>query len=152
MAIIKQETRTIRDDRTKEILTEDQADTVQFGLDGVNFKIDLAREGKLGANALRAFLAPYIAAGTIVEDEPDPTQIPGQTQIAAATVAGRKSGQGNRPGRGRKRGGAGSVHTASAVRAWAKAEKLDVPDRGRVPGDVKNAYALAHQISVDDIS
>jgi hypothetical protein len=32
----------------------------------------------------------------------------------------------------------------SEVRAWAKDNGFDVPERGRIPADVKDAYAQAH--------
>jgi hypothetical protein len=36
------------------------------------------------------------------------------------------------------------AYDAKAVRAWAKANKVDVPARGRIPASVLNAYNAAH--------
>jgi len=52
-------------------------------------------------------------------------------------------------GHARRRGGAtrrrgGSRGNAADVRAWARENGYDVPDRGRIPADINAAYAAAH--------
>jgi hypothetical protein len=45
----------------------------------------------------------------------------------------------------RKSAGAGSKsdHNAKDVRVWAKAQGIDVPERGRIPGDILEQYKRA---------
>ena len=83
-------------------------DTVRFGLDGVEYEIDLSAEH---AEALRAALAPFIGA------------------------ARRSPGAGRRPGRGGRRAGASGLDTTE-VRQWARAQGIEVKDRGRIPAEV----------------
>ena len=79
--------------------------TVRFGLDGTDYEIDLNAEH---AQALRDALARYVHAA-------------------------RRAGDGaRRPARGARRASAGSADNTE-VRAWAKAQGIDVKDRGRVP-------------------
>jgi len=82
--------------------------TVRFGLDGTEYEIDLnARH----AQELRAALARY-------------------------TEAGRKAGgAARRPARGARRGSASGLNTTE-VRKWAKAQGIEVKDRGRVPAEL----------------
>jgi hypothetical protein len=82
--------------------------TVRFGLDGVEYEIDLSAEH---AGALRNALAPFISA------------------------ARRSPAAGRRPGRGGRRAGAGDLDTTE-VREWARAQGIEVKDRGRIPGEV----------------
>ncbi len=82
-------------------------ETVQFGLDGVQYEIDLSEEN---ASKLRAELTPYVEA------------------------ARRVSGRGRR-GRGVGRKPAGQPSTRE-VRKWAKEHGMEVSDRGRIPADV----------------
>jgi len=93
-----------------------QADeTVQFGLDGVSYEIDLTTKN---AGKLRDAVAGYVAE--------------------ARRVGGRGSGR-KRAGRGSRSG-----TDAGEVRAWARANGYEVSDRGRVPGAVLDAYHAAH--------
>jgi hypothetical protein len=83
-------------------------DTVRFGLDGVEYEIDLSAEH---AEALRSALAPFIGA------------------------ARRSPAAGRRPGRGGRRAGVGGLDTTE-VREWARAQGIEVKDRGRIPAEV----------------
>jgi hypothetical protein len=102
--------------RTHTVLVDDidgsDADeTVYFGIDGVNYEIELSAKH---AGQLRDALATYTANGR--------------------KVAGR-----------RRRGtGSGGAASAADVRAWARENGRDVPDRGRVSAEVRQAYAEAH--------
>ena len=97
----------------------DAVETVGFALDGVDYEIDLS-EGH--AVDLRDALSLYI-------------------------------GHGRRTG-GRRRGGRrsspsatttnGSGASAAEIRAWARENGWDVPERGRVSAEVREAYARAN--------
>jgi hypothetical protein len=109
--------------RVNVILVDDIDDseateTVGFGLDGVDYEIDLSDEH---AAELRSALSLYI-------------------------------GHARRTG-GRRRGGkrAPAAATASAdgasaadIRAWARENGWEVPERGRVSAEVREAYAAAN--------
>lgn len=86
--------------------------TVSFGLDGVNYDIDLSDKN---AEKVRAALAPYVA-------------------VARRT--------GKAPSKGKGKGGNGGPNPRD-VRAWAKDQGMDVPDRGRIPAEVTAAYESA---------
>ncbi|MBA3781847.1 Lsr2 family protein [Nocardioides sp. InS609-2] len=92
----------------------DASETVQFGLDGASYEIDLSESN---ASALRDALSGYVGHA-------------------------RKVGSGRRT----RRAGAASTSGVNAkeVRAWARANKRSVPDRGRIPADVREAYDAAH--------
>ena len=89
--------------------------TIRFGLDGTDYEIDLNTEH---AQALRDALAPYIGA------------------------ARRASGPSRRPARGGRKASANGVNTTE-VREWAKAQGMDVKDRGRVPAELVVKFKAA---------
>ena len=89
--------------------------TVLFGLDGTQYEIDLSTGH---AKDLRTALARYIEAGRRV------------------TGTARRAGQ-----TGRKAPANGVSNTE--VRAWAKAQGLDVKERGRIPADLIAQYQAA---------
>lgn len=90
--------------------------TVQFAVDGASYEIDLS---KANIAKFEDALAPF---------------------IEKATKVGSRSS-----GRGRSRGAAGGrTSKAAEVRVWARAQGIDVPDRGRVPNDILEKYDAAH--------
>ncbi|GAB3195436.1 Lsr2 family protein [Nocardioides hungaricus] len=89
-------------------------ETVTFGLDGTTYEIDL---NKKNAGKLRDALASYVGHGR---------------KVGAATRRGRRSAA------------ATSGPSAKDVREWARANGYDVPDRGRVSAEVREAYDAAH--------
>jgi hypothetical protein len=91
----------------------DASETVQFGLDGVDYEIDLNDKH---AAELRDVLALYVAHG-------------------------RRTGGRRRSASSAKSAGGPS---AAEIREWARANGWDVPERGRVSADVREAYASAH--------
>ena len=97
---------------------DDATETVTFALDGVDYEIDL---NETNAEVLRGALARYVEAGRRV---------------------------GGRRGRGRKgqrvAAGGDSGPSAADIRAWARSNGWDVPERGRVSAEVREAYAAAH--------
>ncbi|WP_182525563.1 histone-like nucleoid-structuring protein Lsr2 [Nocardioides dongkuii] len=106
------------------IVLEDDLDgseaieTVSFGLDGTSYEIDLNEQH---ATALRDALAGYIGHARKV---------------------------GSAPRRGRKSSASSSAATdgpsAREIRDWARQNGHDVPDRGRVSAEVREAYDAAH--------
>jgi Lsr2 len=81
--------------------------TVRFGLDGAEYEIDLNAEH---AQALRDALAPFMKAG-------------------------RRAGGGRRSARSGRKASANGLNT-SEIREWAKAQGIEVKDRGRVPAEL----------------
>jgi Lsr2 len=99
-------------------LDGDKADeTVEFGLDGKSYEIDLSSGN---ADKLRDALASYVAAAR----RPGGRRRSGGG--AAATVAAR------RPSVDREQN--------QAIRDWARKRGMKVSDRGRIPADVLEAY------------
>ena len=91
-------------------------ETIRFGLDGVNYEIDLTAEN---AAKLRESLAHWVGH--------------------ARRSSGRRTTQ--RRG-GVVRTGAGD---AALVREWARANGYTVSDRGRIPAEVREAYDAANK-------
>jgi hypothetical protein len=89
--------------------------TVRFELDGTKYEIDLNAEH---AQQLRNALAAYVRAGRQV------------------------SGGSRPPGRGGRRGTASGWNT-TGVREWAKAQGIEVKDRGRVPAELVVKFRAA---------
>ena len=112
-----------------QIILEDDLDgseatqTVSFALDGTNYEIDLNDEN---AEKLREALAPYL----------------GHARKVSTGTARR----GRRAGSSSGSGSAGSNDGPSPaeIREWARANGHDVPERGRIPADVRQAYESAH--------
>ena len=89
--------------------------TVRFGLDGAKYEIDLNAEH---AQALRDALARYVGAA-------------------------REAGSGTpRPARRGRRAQADGVDSTE-VREWAKAQGIEVKDRGRVPAELMVKFKAA---------
>ena len=89
--------------------------TVRFGLDGTHYEIDL---NAAHAEELRSVLAPYTRAGR---------KVTGSTGRAA-----------------RKRGkAAANGLSGNKVRDWARANGIEVKDRGRVPADLVIKFRAA---------
>ena len=89
--------------------------TVRFGLDGAEYEIDLNAEH---AQALRDALARY---------------------VQAARRAGGGPRRSARSARGARAGGVDSTE----VREWAKAQGMEVKDRGRVPAELVVKFKAA---------
>jgi hypothetical protein len=99
------------------------AETVVFGLDGAQYEIDLSAEN---ADRLREALAPYVGHGR---------RAGGRRRSAGGGSA--------RSGSGRSAAASGGP-SAADIRAWARENGWEVPDRGRVAAEVREAYAAAH--------
>ncbi len=92
----------------------DAEGTVRFGLDGTEYEIDLNAEH---ARQLRDALARFVGAA-------------------------RKAGGARRPARGGRRGPASGLNSTE-VREWAKAQGIEVKDRGRVPAELVIKFRAA---------
>ncbi|MBF6543394.1 histone-like nucleoid-structuring protein Lsr2 [Nocardia brasiliensis] len=89
-------------------------DTVRFGIDGVDYEIDLSAKN---ADKLRAALAPWIDAA-------------------------RRVGRAPRGKEGKGRSVRDREQTA-AIREWARQNGVQVSSRGRIAADVVAAYEKA---------
>lgn len=104
-----------------QVVLEDDLDggeateTVSFGLDGATYRIDL---NERNAAALRDALAVYVGHG-------------------------RKVDSGSRRAR-RSAASADGSPSAREVREWARANGIEVTERGRVSAEVREAFEAAH--------
>lgn len=103
---------------TDDIDGTSDAETVKFGLWGATYEIDLSDENQ---KKLEAALEPY---------------------LSVARKAGAASSGTRRASAPRSSGG-GSEYDAKAVRAWASANDVQVPARGRIPKTVLEQYQAA---------
>ncbi|MPY79183.1 MAG: Lsr2 family protein [Actinophytocola sp.] len=92
-------------------------ETVEFGLDGVSYQIDLSTAN---AEELRDALAQYVEHARRSGGRK-------RNQKAAGTGGGGKSASVDR-------------EQNQAIRAWARKNGYDVSDRGRIPSEVVDAY------------
>ena len=92
----------------------DADETVVFGIDGTDYEIDLSTAN---AGKLRDALAVYVGHGR--------------------RTGGRRKRAAGRPA-------AKSAATPAEIREWARNNGWDVPDRGRVASEVREAYESAH--------
>ncbi|MFF0458448.1 Lsr2 family protein [Nocardia africana] len=95
-------------------------ETVRFGVDGVEYEIDLSNSN---ADKLREVLAPW---------------------AQAARRVGRTTQPKKRGGRARPRG---ERQRSAAIRAWARTHGYTVADSGRLQAHVIDAYVHAAQHS-----
>ncbi|MET0188783.1 MAG: Lsr2 family protein [Pseudonocardia sediminis] len=107
----------IREIRLVDDLDGDVADeTLEFGLDGKNYEIDLTTAN---AKKLRDVLADYVAS-------------------ARRATSGRR--RGNSSSNSAARRPAIDREQNQAIRDWARKRGMKVSDRGRIPADVLEAY------------
>lgn len=105
--------------RVEIVLTDDidqsRADsTVAFAYAGTTYEIDLSDANR---SALEEALAPYIGAA-------------------------RKVSAGRRSPTAKRKAGVGA--SANEIRSWALGQGIEVSARGRVSGEVREAYENAH--------
>lgn len=102
----------------------DNVETVRFGLDGVEYEIDLSEKN---AASLRDSLVSFVASGR---------RLGGPARAkrgGTVTSAGRLASAVNH-----------SKEQARAIRDWAKANGHDLADRGRIPASAIAAFETAH--------
>ena len=97
----------------------DASETVGFALDGVDYEIDLSDEH---ASELRNAFSLYIGHAR---------------RVGGRRKSGRRAQAQSSPA------GAGGA-SAAEIRAWARENGWDVPDRGRVSTEVREAYTAAN--------
>ena len=99
---------------TDDFTGEEAEETIHFAVEGAEYEIDLS---KAHAQGFRAAIEPYMHAG-------------------------RKTGS----RRTRRSGSAGASDgdQTKAIRDWAKSQKMQVSDRGRVSAEIREAYRKAH--------
>jgi hypothetical protein len=106
----------IQEVRLIDDLTGEEADeTIEFGLDGKSYEIDLSQDS---AGKLRDALAEFVAA-------------------ARRTGARRRDSSGASSGTGSRRG---SVERNQVIREWARNRGMTISDRGRISSEVLAAY------------
>lgn len=88
--------------------------TVEFGLDGVNYTIDLSEKN---AGKLRKALDPYLASATRLGRT---DRIPTRGTVAVSSRSNRDLNQ--------------------AIREWATKNGYEVSERGRIPGAIVEAF------------
>jgi hypothetical protein len=109
--------------RTIQVLTDDidggeAEETVKFGLDGVQYEIDLSKKN---ASKMRDVLSQFVAAGRRV----------GRGGLVV----------GGRAATARSRGGAAADREQNrAIREWAQGKGIQVSDRGRIKQDIVDRY------------
>jgi hypothetical protein len=101
-----------------EELSPERTQTVNFGLDGQNYALDLSDQN---AAELRETLGRYIAAGR---------RVGRQTRTSNLAPTRPRSRQ---PARA-------DGHDAAAIRQWARAHGHQISDRGPIPATVRQAY------------
>jgi hypothetical protein len=98
----------------------DAVETVSFALDGVDYEIDLNEQH---ASELRNALSLYVGHGRRTGGRRRTSSAGGSKRSAASSAGG---------------------PSAAEIRTWARENGYDVPERGRVSADVREAYAAAH--------
>lgn len=93
-------------------------ETIAFGLDGTDYEIDL---NDTHAKGLRDALAQFVGAGRKVTG--------GRARSRRTSSPSSSSSTGDK----------------AAVREWAKANGMEVSERGRIPADVQEAYDAAQK-------
>ncbi len=92
----------------------DATQTVSFGLDGTSYEIDLNDKN---AASLRDAMANYV----------------GHARKVSGSRRGRRSSASSSNG-----------HSAKEIRDWARSNGHKVPERGRIPSGVREAFEAAH--------
>lgn len=101
----------------------DAEESVEFGLDGTTYTIDLNSKN---AAALRDALAPYVGVAQRVNGA--------RRRAAQPAAAARSSRSSSSPDRER----------LQDIRAWARSNGHEVSERGRIAKSVVEAYDAAH--------
>jgi len=94
----------------------DAESTIEFGLDGINYTIDLSEKN---ASKLRKAMELYVTAGTKISRN----GTNGRATSRAAAMPSRASREQNQ-----------------AIREWATKNGYEVSERGRIPASVVEAF------------
>jgi hypothetical protein len=105
-------------------LDDSEADqTVEFGLDGVTYEIDLSEKN---ASGLRDALADYVAHARRTAGRRGGARRSTRTASAPATRASGST--------------SADREQNKAIREWARTQGYEVSERGRIPSSVTEAY------------
>jgi uncharacterized Ntn-hydrolase superfamily protein len=116
----------IREVRLVDDLDGETADeTVEFGIDGRNYEIDLSKEN---AVRLRDVLADFVSAAR---------RSGGRRRGGSSAATSSASGSAGTAPKGRT---AIDREQNQAIREWARKRGMKVSDRGRIPAEVLEAY------------
>ncbi len=126
--MVQKTTVTLLDD-LDDLDGSDADGSVEFGLDGVFYEVDL---NDTHTKALRKALADYVAHARRSGGRRTPTR---RTRPGNATPASRPSGAAPT---------AVDREQSQAIREWARSQGLEVSNRGRIPNSVTEAYHQAH--------
>jgi Lsr2 len=119
----------IREVRLVDDLDGETADeTVEFGIDGRNYEIDLSKEN---AVRLRDALADFVSAARRA----------GGRRRGSSAATNTASGSAGTAPKGRT---AIDREQNQAIREWARKQGMTVSERGRIPSEVSEAYHKAH--------
>jgi hypothetical protein len=102
--------------------------TVEFGLDGVSYAIDLSSGN---AETLRDALGPYVANARRTGGRKRPGAPNGRPSARNGKVA--------------EAPGAGDRERNQSIRQWAREQGKKVSERGRISADIVAAYDKAHR-------
>lgn len=97
---------------------EEANETVEFGLDGKNYEIDLTTKN---AEELRDALAPFVGVAR---------RNTGRRRAGVAAPSTRR--------------GPIDREQNQAIREWARKREMKISDRGRIPAGVLDAYHREH--------
>lgn len=106
------------DDLDDTEIVDGAGETVNFALDGREYEVDLTNDH---ADEMRTSLDRYVRAARKVDGRQGRARATATVAKAAAPVD----------------------YSAQAVRAWAKANKIDVSPRGRIPQSVVDQFRAA---------
>jgi Lsr2 len=106
------------DDLDDTEIVDGAGETVNFGIDGREYEIDLTNDH---ADEMRAALDRYVKAGRTVG---------GRQRRARATATVAKAA-------------APVEYSTQAVRVWARANKIELSPRGRIPRSVVDRFRAA---------
>jgi hypothetical protein len=103
------------DDLNDSEIVDGGGETVNFALDGRRYEIDLTNDH---ANEMRSALDRYVRAAR---------KVGGRQSRARVSATGPRAAD----------------YSTQAVRAWAKANRIDVSPRGRIPQSVVDRFRAA---------
>lgn len=115
----------LRDDITGELVEEGKGESIRFSFNGKTYEIDLDDKN---AKKFHETMKFYTDHATEVGDE-----VPAATLLRRRSSGGAKSSNKTDP------------ELLNAIREWARANGHTVADRGRIKGEIVEAYHAANK-------